>query len=184
MIIITTTTITIIIIITTTTTITIIVDIIVDIVVDIISIINININININKISNNVLHACPGLEDTTLFNAQTTAADMLWAGVPIVTWPSTRWVGRVSASLGEACEGGVFVADSAREYTSLALAVMRRSRKIRRRLISNKQNCEMFDGRLWRIRFERSLTTSWDVLMQSSSSKSINSRLPHIIAAS
>ena len=51
------------------------------------------------------LRGCDVLLDTTLFNAQTTAADMLWAGVPIVTWPSTR--------SGKTCAVGVDEEDTA-----------------------------------------------------------------------
>ena len=39
------------------------------------------------------------LLDTPNFNAHTTAVDALWAGVPLITTPTERLVGRVASSI-------------------------------------------------------------------------------------
>lgn len=62
--------------------------------------------------------------DTSSFNAQTTAADVLWAAVPIVTLPGQRFVGRVGASLAAAVPQGVYVARDKADYVRLASALV------------------------------------------------------------
>ena len=65
--------------------------------------------------------------DTGVFNAQTTAADVLWAAVPVVTIPGERFVGRVGASLAAAMPNGVYVARDQADYIRLASAFISRA---------------------------------------------------------
>lgn len=63
--------------------------------------------------------------DTLPFNAQTTAADALWAGLPVVTCLGSTFVGRVAASLLSALAVPELIVDSLSAYEALALELAR-----------------------------------------------------------
>ena len=58
--------------------------------------------------------------DTRLYNAHTLAVDMLWAGVPLVTYPDTSLASRVSTSLLLASKLPATVARSSQDYIEIA----------------------------------------------------------------
>jgi predicted O-linked N-acetylglucosamine transferase (SPINDLY family) len=63
--------------------------------------------------------------DTLPYNAHATAADALWAGVPVLTLPGTAFAGRVAASLNCAIGLPEMNAASAEQYEALALELAR-----------------------------------------------------------
>jgi predicted O-linked N-acetylglucosamine transferase (SPINDLY family) len=63
--------------------------------------------------------------DTLPFNAQTTACDALWAGLPVLTCLGTSFVGRVAASLLSAVGLPEMITHSLEDYEALALKLAR-----------------------------------------------------------
>jgi len=71
-------------------------------------------------------HACADLFlDTLPYNAHATAADALFAGLPVLTCRGTAFAGRVGASLLTACDLPELIAETPEDYEALALALAR-----------------------------------------------------------
>lgn len=86
--------------------------------------------------------------DTLPFNAHTTAADALWAGLPVLTCQGPTFVGRVAASLLSAIGLPELAADSLPAYEALALSLSQdRSAlsAIRATLARNRDTHPLFD---------------------------------------
>jgi protein O-GlcNAc transferase len=106
--------------------------------------------------------------DTPAVNAHTTACDVLWAGVPVVTLPGLRMASRVGASLARAtgCGEGM-VAASWADYEFKAVALGRDDGGCRTALAARLRAavrggaCELFDTRGWVRDFERLLGRLW-----------------------
>lgn len=61
--------------------------------------------------------------DTISFNAHTTAADALWAGVPVLTMKGNTFASRVAASLLNALDMNELITHSLEEYYKVALEI-------------------------------------------------------------
>ena len=86
--------------------------------------------------------------DTLPYNAQTTACDALWAGVPVLTRTGLSFSSRVAASLLHAIGLPELVTDSPEAYETLALGLAReptRLQAIRAKLAEQKLTCPLFD---------------------------------------
>jgi predicted O-linked N-acetylglucosamine transferase (SPINDLY family) len=86
--------------------------------------------------------------DTLPYNAHATAADALWAGLPVLTRLGETYPGRVAASLVTAAGLPELVTQSAEEYESLALALARdpaRLKALREKLAANRATAPLFD---------------------------------------
>jgi predicted O-linked N-acetylglucosamine transferase (SPINDLY family) len=86
--------------------------------------------------------------DTHPYNAHTTAADALMAGLPVVTFMGGAFPARVAASLLNAIGLPELVADSAAGYEALALALARdpvRLQAIKAKLAVNRMTHALFD---------------------------------------
>jgi len=125
--------------------------------------------------------------DTGIFNGQTTAADLLWAAVPIVTRASDRFVGRVGASLAAAMPRGVYVARNTADYLRLASALIVRaacrevgrkggreggeqarahgSKWLRTHLAATRNSAPIFKAAAWRRRFVTGLALAWEAVL-------------------
>ena len=110
-------------------------------------------------------HACADLFlDTSPYGAHTTAADALWAGLPIVTWTGRSFPARVAASLLHAVGLPELVACSAPAAMALALDLARdpaRLRSLRARLASARQTAPLFDA----ARFTRNLDRAFAIMV-------------------
>jgi predicted O-linked N-acetylglucosamine transferase (SPINDLY family) len=94
--------------------------------------------------------------DTLPYNAHTTAAEALWAGVPVVSCAGRSFAGRVGASLLSACALSELVCSSLPDYHRLALDLARspeRRARLRAQLLGCKAAAPVFDTR----RFTRDL---------------------------
>jgi protein O-GlcNAc transferase len=103
--------------------------------------------------------------DTLPFNAQTTAVDALWAGLPLLTCLGTTFVGRVAASLLNAVGLPELVVDSLREYESRALALALDApalAAIRAKLARNRDTYPLFDTDRYRRHVEQAFVTMWE----------------------
>jgi protein O-GlcNAc transferase len=86
--------------------------------------------------------------DTFPCNAHTTASDVLWAGVPLLTCSGDTFASRVAGSLLNAVGAPELVTRSLREYEHLALALARdpeRLSALRGRLNKARDACVLFD---------------------------------------
>jgi predicted O-linked N-acetylglucosamine transferase (SPINDLY family) len=98
--------------------------------------------------------------DTLPYNAHATAADALYAGLPVLTCRGTTFAGRVAASLLQA--GGVpeLVTENLPAYEELALMLARdreRLREIKAKLTASRSTQPLFDTAAYAARFESAL---------------------------
>ena len=87
--------------------------------------------------------------DTLPYNAHATAADALWAGLPVLTVMGEAFAGRVAASLLQAIEMPELVTNNLAEYEALALALARdpaRLAALKEKLARNIATTPLFDA--------------------------------------
>jgi predicted O-linked N-acetylglucosamine transferase (SPINDLY family) len=93
-------------------------------------------------------HSCADLFlDTFICNAHTTAADALWAGLPVLTRAGNTMASRLAASLITAAGLPELVARSTEEYLALALNLARSTQKLgelRNRLKAGRGGSRLF----------------------------------------
>ncbi|QQO14256.1 tetratricopeptide repeat protein [Bradyrhizobium diazoefficiens] len=95
--------------------------------------------------------------DTLPYNAHTTAADALWAGLPVLTCLGATFAGRVAASMLRAVGLPELIAPSLDDYERLAIALAvdrERLAEIRARLARNRLTKPLFDTALFTRRME------------------------------
>jgi predicted O-linked N-acetylglucosamine transferase (SPINDLY family) len=103
--------------------------------------------------------------DTLPYNAHATAADALWAGLPLLTCPGHSYASRVAASLLHAIGLPELATESLADYEALALALARdpeRLAAIRARLVHNRDTEPLFDT----ARFTRNLEAAYAAIWQ------------------
>ena len=102
--------------------------------------------------------------DTLPYGAHATAADALWAGLPVLTQMGGIFPGRVSASLLTAAGLPELITRTPEEYEAAALALARdpaRLKAIRGKLAANRTTAPLFDT----ARFTRNLETAYDKML-------------------
>lgn len=111
-------------------------------------------------------HACADLFlDTWICNAATTAADALWAGLPVLTRAGDTMASRVAASLVAAAGLPELVVDCAADYRALALRLANepgRLAEMRARLVSARTSGRLFDTQRKVRQLERGFETMWE----------------------
>jgi protein O-GlcNAc transferase len=103
--------------------------------------------------------------DTRYYNAHTTAADALWAGVPVVTCLGSTFAGRVAASLLRAVGLPELVTDSLADYEALALKLAREPEllsSIRAKLARNRNTFPLFDTARFTRHIEAAYVAMWE----------------------
>jgi predicted O-linked N-acetylglucosamine transferase (SPINDLY family) len=103
--------------------------------------------------------------DSLPYNAHTTAADILWAGVPIVTCRGTTWPGRVAASLLSAMKLLELIAETPQDYEALAVRLAQDPSAlaaIRARVMQNRLTTPLFDTARWTQNLEAAYRRMWD----------------------
>ncbi|ATQ70132.1 MULTISPECIES: O-linked N-acetylglucosamine transferase family protein [Methylosinus] len=86
--------------------------------------------------------------DNFPYGAHTTAADSLWMGVPILTFPGRSFASRVCASLVRAAGVEELVCADAEDYVARAIELGRNPRQlaaIRDKLVAGRDRCALFD---------------------------------------
>ena len=86
--------------------------------------------------------------DTHPYNAHTTAADALMAGLPVVTYMGNAFPARVAGSLLQAIGMPELIARSLEEYEQIALRLVTTPEllaDVKARLVANKATCALFD---------------------------------------
>jgi protein O-GlcNAc transferase len=98
--------------------------------------------------------------DTLPYNAHSTAADALWAGLPLLTCEGDAFAGKVGTSLLRAASLPELVAESLAAYETMALRLAREPAALaalRTKLARNRGTCALFDT----ARFTRNLEAAY-----------------------
>jgi protein O-GlcNAc transferase len=102
--------------------------------------------------------------DTHPYNAHTTAADALMAGLPVVTYLGGAFPSRVAGSLLHAINMPDLVADSVEGYEALALRLASNPQElaeVKARLVANRHTTALFDTAEFCRQLENVYTTIW-----------------------
>ncbi len=113
--------------------------------------------------------------DTPHFNAHTTAADALWAGVPVLTCAGATFAGRVAGSLLGSVGLPELVTDALADYEVLALRLARDPAQLsalRQTLARHRDTHPLFDTRRFTRHLEAAYTTMWEVAQRSEAPRS------------
>jgi predicted O-linked N-acetylglucosamine transferase (SPINDLY family) len=103
--------------------------------------------------------------DTLPYNAHTTAADALWAGLPVVTCLGHCFAGRVAASLLRATGMSDLVTSDLESYERLALRIASDRAmlaELRDRLRRNRQTHALFNADRYRRQIEAAYQQMWE----------------------
>jgi len=102
--------------------------------------------------------------DTHYYSAHASAADALWAGLPVLTCAGATFASRVAGSLLHAVGLPELVTGSLAEYEALALQLTREPQllaSLRDRLARNRGICPLFDTARFTRHIEVAYTTMW-----------------------
>ena len=86
--------------------------------------------------------------DTFPYGSHTTAADALWMGLPVLTYPGRSFASRVCASLVQAAGIGELACASREQYAATAVALAQNRGALgllKQRLANNRGACRLFD---------------------------------------
>ncbi|KLO14446.1 hypothetical protein SCHPADRAFT_826424 [Schizopora paradoxa] len=123
--------------------------------------------------------------DTTECNAHTTAVDILWAGVPMITWSKYKhkMCSRVGASAAYATGfGAQMVTDSSESYENRAVSlaegkiaaigkegVLSELDTLRRGLCRSRTDMPLFDTERWTRNLEKGYERAWEIWVRGGS---------------
>lgn len=103
--------------------------------------------------------------DTAVYNAHSTAFDILWSGTPLITLKGEKMASRVAASiLSSVGLEKELVCSSLAEYEELAVNLAEDSEKLfsmRTHLENSRRSCAAFDTKRWVRNFELGLISVW-----------------------
>jgi predicted O-linked N-acetylglucosamine transferase (SPINDLY family) len=102
--------------------------------------------------------------DTLPYNAHTTAADALWAGLPVLTCLGSTMAGRVGASLLKAIGADDLIAASLPEYEALARKLAHDRNllsALKAKLAAHRDTAALFDTRRFARHIEAAYTAMW-----------------------
>jgi predicted O-linked N-acetylglucosamine transferase (SPINDLY family) len=102
--------------------------------------------------------------DTWPYNAHTTAADALWAGVPVVTLHGNSYASRVAASLLDAAGVGELAFGDVDSYTRAITALALEptlAAAYKQLLQGSRETSPLFDSARWTRGFEALLARMW-----------------------
>jgi predicted O-linked N-acetylglucosamine transferase (SPINDLY family) len=103
--------------------------------------------------------------DTLPFNAQTTACDALWAGLPVLSRLGSTFVGRVAASVLGVMGLPELITHSEEEYEALALKLAKNPSMIadlKNKVALNRHTCRIFDPE----RFRRGIEAAYEAIYE------------------
>lgn len=103
--------------------------------------------------------------DTLNYNAHSTAADALWAGLPVLTCAGETFASRVAGSLNHAIGLPELTTTSVADYEALALALARdpaRLKAVREKLARNRDITPLFDTGRFTRHIEQAFATMWE----------------------
>ena len=102
--------------------------------------------------------------DTHPYNAHTTAADALMAGLPVITYMGNSFPSRVAGSLLYAIGMPELVTHTLDEYESIALHLSRDPvalARVKAKIVENKKICSLFDTKGFCFNLETAYIAMW-----------------------
>jgi protein O-GlcNAc transferase len=99
------------------------------------------------------------------YNAHTTAADALWAGVPVITQKGATFPGRVGASLLRAIGLPELMTPTSADYESLSIRLAQDKtllQSFRHRLTLNRAQAPLFDT----VRFSKHIEAAYETMFE------------------
>ena len=102
--------------------------------------------------------------DTTLYNAHTTACDILWSGTPLLTLTGDKMASRVAASMLHAAGLDELITSTHEAYEELAVTLAEDQERLfsmRKHLENTRENSAAFDTARWVRNLEDGLTQVW-----------------------
>jgi len=109
---------------------------------------------------------CDVYLDMHNYNGHSTGGDMLWAGVPVVTFPGESMASRAGASFAKTMGFPELIANSWEEFEKIAIELGTNHDKyhdIRSRLEASRVNSPLFDTARWVRDFEFALEKMYDM---------------------
>jgi len=103
--------------------------------------------------------------DTLPYNANTTASDALWAGLPVLTQVGETFIGRVAATRLNAIGLHELITSARQEYEAAAVELATNPAKladIKRKLASNRLTSPLFDTQLFTKHIEAAYTSMYE----------------------
>ncbi|MBM3263919.1 MAG: TIGR03032 family protein, partial [candidate division Zixibacteria bacterium] len=103
--------------------------------------------------------------DTFIYNAGSTAFNILWAGVPILTKPENRYLARMGASLMRSAGLPELVCETVEEYEEKAVRLVSHPeelRTLRERLTTQRDRLPLFDLPCFARHLEDAYTRMWE----------------------
>lgn len=103
--------------------------------------------------------------DTFAVNAATSAIDVLWAGVPVLTRPGIHFCSRIGASMVKAVGLENMICRSTEEYIERAVQLARSPQElaqIRERLWSHRDQTALFNPKRFTVSLEAAYTQMWE----------------------
>eukprot|EP00698_Gefionella_okellyi_P025891 TRINITY_DN9669_c0_g4_i1.p1 TRINITY_DN9669_c0_g4~~TRINITY_DN9669_c0_g4_i1.p1 ORF type:complete len:848 (-),score=188.41 TRINITY_DN9669_c0_g4_i1:50-2530(-) len=106
------------------------------------------------------------LLDPPVYNGHSTATDLLWAGVPMITMPMDNMAARGCASVvhGIGCDETIVY--SQRDYEELAVALAHdpaRLGQLRRKVSDSRMSAPLYDTALWVLHEQMATALMWEV---------------------
>jgi predicted O-linked N-acetylglucosamine transferase (SPINDLY family) len=95
--------------------------------------------------------------DTFACNAHTTASELMWSGVPVVTMPGQQFAARVAASIVSAVNCPELIAQSVEEYRDIALRLAQNPSELaalRAKITQNIPQTPLYDSEGYMKNFE------------------------------
>ena len=115
--------------------------------------------------------------DTFIYNAGTTASDVLMAGLPLVTKIGDGYSSRMAASLLNACNMNELVTETPKDYESLALELAmnpKKLNKVKERMHKNIKCSSIFDTKLYTTYLEAGYEQAYDIFYSGKNPKNID----------
>lgn len=107
--------------------------------------------------------------DTFPYNAHSTASDMLWAGVPVLTRSGDTFASRVAGSLLHTLELPELITHSLSEYEARALHLAQHPDELaalRRRVANGRETSPLFDSARFTRHLETAFEHMWEAFQQ------------------
>jgi predicted O-linked N-acetylglucosamine transferase (SPINDLY family) len=110
--------------------------------------------------------------DTTPYNAHTTASDVIWVGIPIVTWIADTFPARVAASLLKYIGLSELICESLPAYEKKALAIANNRSKLnelKTKINIAKTQSNLFNAQQFAQQLEAQYQSVWQAYCQDTS---------------
>jgi len=110
--------------------------------------------------------------DVHKYNGHSTSADILWAGVPMITFPGQSIAARAAGSFAWAAGFPEMIVHSWEEYEELGIELATNEakyKKLRSAIEQSRPNMPLFDTARWVKNFEYALEIMYKTVQQGSS---------------